>query len=286
MIRLVLVGAAGRMGRAVEAAAAGATDLRIVARVDRSENFPGGSGVGGGGGAGAGMAPGTGVPVKAGAESADPWSEDVASVARAGDVVVDFSGPEGARAAAAACAERGAALVTGSTGLTAADEQALRDAATRVAVLKASNFSLGVAALRQALRTALGALPASWDVEIVERHHRKKVDSPSGTALTLASDVRAARGLPEDALRHGRQGAAGPRPAPEVGVHAVRGGTWVGDHLVLLAGEGEWLELRHVAQDRAAFAHGALAAARFVANAPAGFYTLEAVLRGPGARGH
>ena len=286
MIRIVLNGAAGRMGRAVEAAAAGATDLAVVARVDRRANFPVGVGVEGMTRQGSGPPMGAQGSVNAGAaSSSDEWSEDVAAVTRAGDVVVDFSGPEGARAAATACAATGAALVTGSTGLTPADDAALREAARRIAVLKASNFSLGVAALRQALRAALAAVPASWDVEIVERHHRMKQDSPSGTALTLANDVRAARGLGDDAVRHGRQGVVGPRPASELGMHAVRGGTWVGDHQVLLAGEGEWLELRHVAQDRAAFAHGALAAARFVAAAPAGYYTLEAVLRGPGARG-
>ncbi len=263
MIRVVLVGAAGRMGRAVEAAAAGASDLAIVARVDLRANFPAGGGVAG---------------------LSGQWSEDVGAVAKAGDVVVDFSGAAGARAAAAACAARGAALVTGSTGLAPADEAALREAAARVAVLRATNFSLGVAALRVALRAVLAAVPASWDVEIVERHHRLKQDSPSGTALTLAGDVRAARNLPEGSLRHGRSGPAGPRTANEIGVHAVRGGTWVGDHQVLLAGEGEWLELRHVAQDRAAFAHGALAAARFLASAQPGEYTLEDVLRGPGPR--
>lgn len=282
MIRVVLVGAAGRMGRAVEAAASGAQDVKIVARVERRANFPVSVGVAGSIGGGSGSA--VSVADRE-ATTTEAWSEDVAQVARAGDVVVDFSGPEGARAAARACAASGAALVSGSTGLSPADEAALREAAERVAVLKASNFSLGVAALRQALRAALAAVPASWDVEIVERHHRLKQDSPSGTALSLVADVRAARGLGEDAIRHGRHGVVGPRPAPEVGVHAVRGGTWVGDHQVLLAGEGEWLELRHVAQDRAAFAHGALAAARFVATAPAGYYTLEAVLRGPGARG-
>src|SRR5262249_44052937 len=113
-------------------------------------------------------------------------------------------------------------------------------------------------------------------------HHRLKRDSPSGTALAIAGDVRRARSLPETALKHGREGLAGPRPAGEVGVHAVRGGSWVGDHQVLLAGEGEGLELRHVAQDRAAFAHGALAAARFVATAGPGGYTLEDVLRAAG----
>ena len=263
MIRVVLVGAAGRMGRAVEAAAAGAADLAVHARVDLRANFPAGEGVG---------------------KAAAIWSDDVHAVTGKGDVIVDFSGPAGARAAAAAAAHRGAALVTGSTGLAAEDEAALRDAAKRVPLLRASNFSLGIAALRVAVRAALAVIPSSWDVEIVERHHRLKKDSPSGTALTLAGDVREARGLPAGALRHGREGMVGARPGAEVGMHSVRGGTWVGDHQLLLAGEGEWLEFRHVAQDRAAFAHGALAAVRFVATAAPGWYTLEDVLRGPGPR--
>ncbi len=259
MIRVVLMGAAGRMGRAVEAAAAGASDLTIGARVDLRGNIPG---------------DGTG------------WSDDLATVVQKGDVVVDFSGPAGARLAAVTCAAAGAALVTGSTGLGAEEEAALQSAAERVPVLRASNFSLGVAALRVALRAALAAVPGSWDVEIVERHHRLKKDSPSGTALTLADDVRAARALPVSAVRHGREGLVGPRSAGELGMHAVRGGTWVGDHQVLLAGDGEWLELRHVAQDRAAFAHGALAAVRFVATAAPAGYTLEDVLGGPGPYHH
>lgn len=251
MTRLVLMGAAGRMGRAVEAAAE-AAGVEVKARVDAADRIP--AGVAG-------------------------WSADLVSVLAAGDVVVDFSGPAGARLAARACAAAGAALVTGTTGLGPEDEAALREAATRVAVLRASNFSLGVAALRVALRAALAALPPTWDVEVVERHHRLKKDSPSGTALTLAADIRAARGWDEDVVRHGREGLAGPRPTAELGMHAVRGGTWVGDHEVLLAGEGEWLELRHVAQDRAAFAHGAVAAARFAAQAGPGAWTLEDVLK-------
>jgi 4-hydroxy-tetrahydrodipicolinate reductase len=255
MIRVVLVGAAGRMGRAVEAAAAAAGGVEITARVDTRTDIPPDGGV---------------------------WSGEVRTVLARGDVVVEFSGPRGAREAAAACAEAGKALVSGSTGLSAEDEAALRTASSRIAILRARNFSLGVAALRLALRAALEAVPASWDVEIVERHHRLKADSPSGTALALADDIREVRSLPASALRHGRQGTAGPRPATEVGVHAVRGGSWVGDHQVLLAGEGEWLELRHVAQDRAAFAHGALAAAKFVTTAPPGWYTMEDMLRAPG----
>src|SRR5262249_24165630 len=145
------------------------------------------------------------------------------------------------------------ALVTGSTGLDPEDEAALQAASRRVAVLRASNFSLGIAALRVALRAALAAIPAGWDIEIVERHHKLKKDSPSGTALALSGEAGEPRALPASAVKHGRHGVLGPRPAGEVGVHAVRGGSWVGDHQVLLAGEGEWLELRHVAQDRAAF---------------------------------
>jgi len=151
-----------------------------------------------------------------------------------------------------------------------------------VAVLRAANFSLGVAALKRALGAALAGLPRSWDVEIVERHHRRKVDSPSGTALMLAAEAARRRGSPGMAVRSGRQGRVGPRPAEEIGVHALRGGTWVGDHAVILAGEGEWIELRHVAEDRAAFAHGVLAAARFVARATPGLYTVDDLLASVG----
>jgi len=180
------------------------------------------------------------------------------------------------------CAERGAALVSGSTGLTKDQEDAVLAASRRVPVLRASNFSIGVAALRRALAAALAVAPKSWDIEIVERHHRMKKDSPSGTALTLADMALAARGQTREALRHGREGAAGPRPAGEIGLHAVRGGSWVGDHLVLLAGDGETLELRHVAHDRGAFAHGALAAVRFVATAKPGLYGIDDLLDRPG----
>ena len=249
MIPLVLVGAAGRRGRAVAEAAAGG-DFEVRARVDRE--------------------------IPAGATS-PTWSADLASVLRAGDVVIEFSAPAVAALTATRCAERGARLVSGTTGLDPAEEGAIRAAAQHTAVLRASNFSVGVLALRRVLAAALAALPG-WDLEIVERHHRDKVDSPSGTALTLARDALAARGWPEQALRFGRSGRVGARPDAEIGIHAVRGGSWVGEHTAMLAGPGETLELRHVAQDRLAFAHGALKAARFVADAPPGLYTLEAVL--------
>jgi 4-hydroxy-tetrahydrodipicolinate reductase len=207
-----------------------------------------------------------------------PVTSDLAGTVRSGDVVVEFTAPAAAVEIARVCAERGAGLVSGTTGLDAAQDEAIRNAARRVPVLRAANFSLGVLALRRALAGALELLP-QWDVEIVERHHRGKQDSPSGTALQLAREVGDVRGNAEAPLRHGRQGRTGTRPAAEIGIHALRGGTWVGDHTVVLAGPGEWIELRHVAQDRSAFAHGALDAARFVSTAPPGFYTLDDVAR-------
>ena len=280
MIPLVLVGAWGRMGLAVAAAAAAAPDLRVVARsgegdrleIEEDETARRASGYAQPGG------PGTTGPAAV-AEDA------LGRFLLRGDVVIDFSSPEGLRRAAHACAAGGAALVSGTTGLGPEDLRLLEEVAARVPVLVAANFSLGLVALRRAVGAALEMLPASWDIEIIERHHRRKVDSPSGTALALAREASRLRGLDAEALRHGRSGRAGPRPEGEIGIHAVRGGTWVGDHAVLLAGDGESLELRHIVEDRAAFAHGALAAARFVARAKPGRYALDDVLEARGRPG-
>ena len=268
MISIALVGAHGRMGRAIEQAAAGMAGLVVAAWSDdgvaeRLES------------AGAGRT----HPGYTGGRAAG-----LVDVAKAGDVVIEFSTPAGLRETAGVCRELKLPLVSGTTGLGAADEALLDSLAAVVPVLRASNFSIGVAALRRALKTALASLPESWDIEIVERHHRAKADSPSGTALTLAADAVASRGWGDDALQHGRHGRVGPRPARQIGMHAIRGGTWVGDHSILLAGSGESLELRHVAEDRSAFALGALAAARFVATAKPGRYAIEDALP-PAGRG-
>jgi len=258
MIALVVVGGAGRMGRAIAEAADGAGDLTVRACVDPV--------------AGA-RAPGSANP----AGDGPVWGSDLAAVVRPGDVVVEFSSPAGALATAKICAERGLPLVSGTTGLDADAESGIRAAATRVPVIRAANFSIGVLALRRALDAVLTALPG-WDVEIVERHHRGKVDAPSGTALELARRARAQRGWGEETVRNGRSGRTGPRPDAEIGLHSLRGGSWIGDHAVVFAGAGEWVELRHVAQDRGAFAHGVLRAARFVAEAAPGLYTLDDVI--------
>jgi 4-hydroxy-tetrahydrodipicolinate reductase len=251
-MKVVLVGAAGRMGRAIAQTMAGEPDSQLKACIDRADVPP---------------------PPEAGA----PWGHDLGAVVARGDVVIEFSSPEAAVASAAICSEKGAALVSGTTGLGEADEQRVRAAARKSAIVRAANFSLGVLALRRALATVLGAVPSSWDVEIVERHHRGKKDAPSGTALQLAREAAERRGYPASSLRSGRVGRGGIRPEAEIGIHSLRGGSWVGDHAVVFAGPGEWMEIRHVAEDRAAFAHGVLAAARFVATAPPGFYTLDEV---------
>ena len=193
-------------------------------------------------------------------------------------VLADFTAPEATAKLAELAFERRVALLVGTTGLDQAAQAALERAAGRVAVLVAPNLSPGLAALRRALRAAIAALP-EYDIEIVERHHARKVDSPSGTALALARDAADARGLPfPGALRYGRQGAVGPREAGEIGVHSVRGGGWVGEHTVLLAGAAETLELSHVAQSRECFVPGALAALRFLAGALPGAYSLDDAL--------
>ena len=264
MIPVVLVGASGRMGLAIERAIEDAPGIALAARVDEQGAWRLET-------AGSKAAP-------AGYESLPGRASGLEAVVRPGDVVIEFSTPQGFRAAAAVCGDRELPLVSGTTGLEPADERLIDSLAASVPVLRASNFSLGVATLRRALAATIANLPETWDIEIVERHHRGKADSPSGTALTLARDAARARGWGDDAFRCGREGRPGPRPRREIGLHSVRGGSWVGDHSVLLAGPGESIELRHVAEDRLAFAHGALAAARFVATASPGRYALEDVL--------
>jgi 4-hydroxy-tetrahydrodipicolinate reductase len=192
------------------------------------------------------------------------------------DVVVDFSAPSATLALAPIAARTGCAVVSGTTGLGDDVRAALERAATRVPVLWEPNMSLGVHVLSQALAQAVAAL-RDWDVEIVETHHRSKLDAPSGTALRLAAVVDRARSS-APRLVHGRHGKSGARGVDEIGMHALRGGDVVGDHVVHLMGAGESLELTHRATNRDVFAHGALRSARWIAGRPAGTYTLAHVL--------
>jgi 4-hydroxy-tetrahydrodipicolinate reductase len=189
------------------------------------------------------------------------------------DVLLDFSLAESFDAGLALARARGCAFVSGTTGLRATQYEALDAAAETIPVLWASNFSLGVAALCSLASLATRLLGAEFDVEIIETHHRHKRDAPSGTAITLAQAVAAARGVdPDKVLRFARSGMVGEREPGEIGVLAVRGGDVIGEHGVLMLGEGERLELVHRVSDRAVFARGAVAAARWIRRQPPGRY--------------
>jgi 4-hydroxy-tetrahydrodipicolinate reductase len=205
-------------------------------------------------------------------------SEDVGSALLGADVVIDFSVPAAVPALLAQAMRQGTAVVSGTTGLGPEAERALEKAAAVVPVLASPNTSLGVQILAELVEQAVRRLGADYDVEIVELHHRKKVDSPSGTAKRLAEAARKAR--PELRDLGGREGQVGARTDSELGVHAVRGGDVIGDHTVYLFGQGERLELTHRASNRDLFALGAIRAARFLSDRKPGRYTMSDVLAG------
>ena len=241
MIRIAVAGALGRMGR------------EVVRLVDDSADL-----------------------LLSGSWDAKGTTELAAALTGA-EVVIDFSSPEGLATLAPLAAERGLAIVSGTTGLGDQARAALAAAAVHVPVMHAPNMSVGVAVLADLVTEAVRRLGRDFDVEIVEMHHRMKVDAPSGTALRLAEAAEAAR--PGLERVHGRSGAVGARRSGEIGILSLRGGDVVGDHTVVLAGPGERLELTHRASSRETFARGAIRAARWIVGRPAGLYGMADVLR-------
>ncbi|MCF7838363.1 MAG: 4-hydroxy-tetrahydrodipicolinate reductase [Candidatus Marinimicrobia bacterium] len=209
-----------------------------------------------------------------------PLTADLAAAAAPAAVLIDFSAHAAAPAHAAFAAEQGKALVLGATGLDATERAAVAAAAAQAPIVLAPNMSLGVNLLLALLEQAGAALrDKGYDVEIIERHHRRKQDAPSGTALALGQAVAA--GLEwnlDEVARHGREGLGPARPAREIGFHAVRGGDIVGDHTVLFAAEGECLEFSHRATQRDTFVLGALRAAAWLVGRPPGLYRMADVL--------
>ncbi|WEN13849.1 4-hydroxy-tetrahydrodipicolinate reductase [Rhodanobacter sp. AS-Z3] len=197
------------------------------------------------------------------------------------DVVIDFSSPAALSAALDHCLQHRVALVSGTTGVDAVLEDRLTDAGHHMAILRAANFSLGVALLTRLLRDAAAALPA-WDLEIVEAHHGRKQDAPSGTALALGRAAADARQTTLEATAvYSREGQTGERADGSIGFAVVRGGDIVGEHTAMLIGSGERLELSHRATDRSIFARGALQAAGWLAGQKAGQWQLEDVIAAP-----
>jgi 4-hydroxy-tetrahydrodipicolinate reductase len=256
-IDLVVSGATGRMGRALGRLIAEADDLRVLGGIARSG------------------AETPGYP-------AVVVMDEAADLIARSRVVIDFSAPEQLRHLLARHGEalQGRALVVGTTGLDADLESQIQRLADQVAVLSAPNFGVGVNLLLGLVEKAARALGAGqYDVEIVEAHHRRKEDAPSGTALALGRAVAAGRGQElERVRRDGRSGRAGARPPDEIGFHAVRGGEVVGDHVVHFLGARERITIGHSAQSRDLFADGALVAARWLTGQGPGRYTMADVL--------
>jgi 4-hydroxy-tetrahydrodipicolinate reductase len=195
------------------------------------------------------------------------------------DVLIDFTRPEGTLAHLAVCRELGVNAVVGTTGFTSAQKAEIAGLAEHIAIVMAPNMSVGVNVVMKLLDVAARALDASCDVEIVETHHKLKVDAPSGTALQMGEVVAAARGTTlEAAAVHARHGDTGERRAGTIGFSSLRGGDIVGEHTVLFAGVGERIEITHRSSSRANYAQGSLRAVRFLAGKKSGLFGMAQVL--------
>jgi 4-hydroxy-tetrahydrodipicolinate reductase len=261
--RIAVIGAAGRMGRAIVRALAEGQGSTLSAAVER----PGSAELGSDAGTLAGIAP-LGVILQAGLPAAGE-----------ADVWIDFSAPAASVANVRAATAAGARIVVGTTGLSAADKEVVAAAARTIPVVLAPNMSVGVTVLLKLVADAARALGPGYDIEIVEAHHRAKRDAPSGTALRLAEAVAEAtnRDLAKTG-RYERHGDVGPRTAEEIGIQTIRGGDVVGDHTVFFLGLGERVEITHKASSRDTFARGALRAGEWLAGKAPGLYDMRDVL--------
>lgn len=263
-INIAINGAAGRMGRCLIQAVAETDGLQLAAAIDRSESTL--MGVDAGELAGIGK---LGVPL----------SSDLHAATRQADVIIDFTLPEATMALLPLCVENQCRPVIGTTGFDAEQKQQIQQSAEKVAILLAPNMSVGVNLSLKLLDLAARVLGDSVDIEIIEAHHRHKVDAPSGTALRMGEVVADAlgRNLKECAV-YGREGRTGERDRHTIGFATVRAGDVVGDHTVLFAAEGERLEITHKASSRMTFAYGAMRASTWLMQQPSGLFDMQDVL--------
>jgi 4-hydroxy-tetrahydrodipicolinate reductase len=262
-LKVAIAGAGGKMGAANIRAAAATPGITVVAALDR----PGAPAIGKDAGELAGLEA-LGVTI----------TDDVAAALAGAEAIIDFTAPANSVALAKEAAKRGLVHVIGTTGCSEADDAAIRAAASAARIVKAGNFSLGVNVLLGLVKQAAAALPG-FDIEILEMHHNKKVDAPSGTALMLGE--AAARGRNLDLKTHSvrvRDGHTGPREEGSIGFATLRGGNVIGEHRVILAGPSERIELNHIADNRALFAEGAVRAALWARSQQPGFYSMADVL--------
>ncbi|MBT7860564.1 MAG: 4-hydroxy-tetrahydrodipicolinate reductase [Gemmatimonadetes bacterium] len=263
MTDIIVCGASGRMGQRLIHLTAAAPDLRLVGATERPDHPDIGRD--------AGIIAGSG-------ELGIPLVSDLAAI-EGGDVAIAFTLPEPTLADAATCAAAGRPMVVGTTGFSEEELASFKSTIAPIPCVFAPNFSTAMNVLFRLVEEAARILGDDYDVEVVEAHHRLKVDAPSGSALRLAE--RAAAGLERnlsEVVVHGRQGVTGERTRQEIGMHALRLGDVAGDHSVYYGAPGEYLELRHHATSRDAFATGALRAARFAVEAQPGLYDMGDVL--------
>jgi 4-hydroxy-tetrahydrodipicolinate reductase len=263
-MRLVVTGAAGRMGRMLVKLIAETPGVALAAAIERAGSAAIGEDAGQLAGLGA-----TGVTI----------SDDPLAAMLDVDGVVDFSSPASSVETAALAAQARIAYVVGTTGFSEEDLTRLAAAARHAPIVRSGNMSLGVNLLAKLVRDAARALGSDYDIEIVEMHHRMKVDAPSGTALLLGEAAASGRGLVlSEHSERGRDGVTGPRKPGAIGFASLRGGTVIGEHSVVLAGDGERIVLSHHAEDRALFARGALKAALWARGRKPGLYSMADVL--------
>jgi 4-hydroxy-tetrahydrodipicolinate reductase len=263
MIKLCVVGAAGRMGQMLVRQIANHPDCTLVAATERAGNVIGKD---------AGELAGVGKLNVA-------ITDDAEAAIAASQAVIDFTTPVATLRHAEIAATRGVAMVIGTTGMEARHDADIAKAATRIAIVKSGNMSLGVNLLTNLVTRVAAALDGEYDIEIVEMHHKHKVDAPSGTALMLGEAAAQGRKVKLDEVSaRGRDGQTGARRKGDIGFASLRGGDVVGDHTVIFAGPGERLELTHRAANREVFANGALRAALWTQGRKPGLYTMNDVL--------
>jgi len=262
-MRIVVAGSSGRMGKTLIEAIAGSPDTVLAGALD----MPGSPALGRDAAEFMGRASGVST------------SADIEATVKGADVFIDFTRPEGTREHLRACVKHGVKMVIGTTGFEPADKQAIEVAAQKIGIVFAPNMSVGVNLTLKLLEVAAKVLQQGYDVEIVEAHHRMKVDAPSGTALRMGEVVAKALGRDHDAVAvYGREGVTGARKDETIGYAVVRGGDAVGDHTVMFLGQGERIEVAHKASSRMTYAQGALRACRFLREKKTGLFDMQDVL--------
>jgi len=262
-LNIAIVGASGRMGRMLIEAVQGTPEVRLSGALDRADSPS----------LGQDAAAFSGKPAGVTIES------DLAKGLAGADVLIDFTRPEGTLEHLAYCAEHGVKMVIGTTGFDEAGKAAIAEAAKKTAIVFAPNMSVGVNVTLKLLQLAAKNLNTGYDIEIIEAHHRHKVDAPSGTALKMGEVVAEALGRDlKDCAVYAREGVTGPRDPSSIGFATIRGGDIIGDHTVLFAADGERIEISHKSSSRVSYANGSVRAARFLADKPVGLFDMNDVL--------